>query len=643
MNLLNGSRLTLYGAVGDVGGIGDFFTAKAVREALDQHGPGDIVVHLNSGGGIALEGLAIFNTLRAHQGNVTVIIDAIAASAASLIAMAGDERVMREGAVIMIHHPRAAQAGTADEHRKCAAKLDTLADQFRRIYAVRSGRGEKEIGDMMSAETWMDADDAISLGFATSKINEQSGQATAFDYSLYQNTPADLAEQTGNILMTTKVPTITDDETIEKPKPWAARFYASAGDSGLSVAELTEIVMTSDTRDAAKDALVSKMATTRNVNLPKFGGGRRELDDTSLSGPHGFAKAAGDAIYARMSGTQPEGAAREVMGMSLLDMGSRMLHMSGERISWASRHDVADRVLMAGGHSTSDFPNLLTSAARRVLQTSYESAGSPLKQLARRIDAPDFRALTSVRLSGAPSLDPVNEGAEIGYGTRFETKESFKVGTYGKIFCLTREALINDDLGAFAKSNVDFGRAAARCEADIIASLFTANSGNGIAMDDGSPIYGTARGNKAASGSAITVDALGAARRALREMKDVDGKTLINAVPKYLVVGPAKETEAEKALASLLATQLDDVNPFSGKYTLYVEPRFAGNAWRLFADPADISTIAIAYLNGHNGPSVTTREGWTTLGLEVRAVLDFGAGIENAKGTYLNPGDVPEA
>jgi len=643
MNILNGPHLTLYGAVGDVGGIGDFFTAKAVRDALNEHGPGDITVHLNSGGGIALEGLAIFNTLRAHQGNVTVVIDAIAASAASLIAMAGSERIMREGAVIMIHHPRAAQAGTADEHRKCAAKLDTLADQFRRIYAVRSGRGEQEIGDMMSAETRMDADDAISLGFATSKIDEHSGQATAFDYSLYHNTPADLAEQTGNILMTTKVPAINDDETIEKPKPWAARFYASAGASGISLADLNEIVMTSDTREAAKDALIAKMAATHNANKPNFGPSAMFPDERSLSGLPGFAKAAGDAIYARMSGKQPEGAAREVMGMSLIDMGSRMLQMSGERVSWSSRAEIADRVLMSGGHGTSDFPNLLATAGHRVLQASYEATGSPLKQLARRIDAPDFRALTAIRLSGAPSLDLVNEGAEISYGTRFETKESFRVLTYAKIFSMTREALINNDLGAFAQSNADFGRAAARREADVLADLFNANNGNGISLDDGSPLYSAARGNKAAAGAAITIDSLGAARQALRQMKDVDGKTLINVVPKYLVVGPAKETEAEKALASLLATQLDDVNPFSGKYTLYVEPRFAGNAWRLFADPSEVSTIAIAYLNGNAGPSVTTREGWSTLGLEVRAVLDFGAGLESAKGTYLNPGDSPEA
>jgi hypothetical protein len=121
-------------------------------------------------------------------------------------------------------------------------------------------------------------------------------------------------------------------------------------------------------------------------------------------------------------------------------------------------------------------------------------------------------------------------------------------------------------------------------------------------------------------------------------MKDIDGKTPINVTPRHLVVGPALETTAEQFLHTISAVDSTKVNPFAGALALHVDPRLTGNAWRLFADPAEVATIMIAYLNGAEGPNVETRLGWDVLGLEVRAVLDFGCGVNDFRGTYLNPG-----
>jgi hypothetical protein len=122
-------------------------------------------------------------------------------------------------------------------------------------------------------------------------------------------------------------------------------------------------------------------------------------------------------------------------------------------------------------------------------------------------------------------------------------------------------------------------------------------------------------------------------------MKDLDGKTPINATPKFLVVGPAKEVEAEQFLHTISAVDSTKVNPFGGQLTLAVDPRLIGNAWRLFADPAEVATIMVAYLNGADGPQVDQRLGWDVLGLEIRAVLDVGFGLNDYRGTYLNPGN----
>ncbi|MGO8528055.1 head maturation protease, ClpP-related, partial [Rhizobium ruizarguesonis] len=185
-------ELMLYGPVGFT----DFwdesgFTCSQVIEALAELS-GDIVVRLNSGGGIAMEGSAIHNALKRHDGRVIVKIDAIAASAASLIAMAGDEIEMPLGTLLMIHEPSGMTLGPADDHRRTAGVLDTMTGVFAQVYAERSGLSETEIRRMMKDETWMAPQDAIANGFATS-VSEHAPTASmadaAFDYRTYAKAP----------------------------------------------------------------------------------------------------------------------------------------------------------------------------------------------------------------------------------------------------------------------------------------------------------------------------------------------------------------------------------------------------------------------------------------------------------------------
>lgn len=392
--------------------------------------------------------------------------------------------------------------------------------------------------------------------------------------------------------------------------------------AGMSLSEFRTLALN---RRAEEDGRI----VTRSLNSG---------DGDTLDNPDFLCRSVEDALFARMSGKAPEGAAQELMGRSLLDMGAMLLEARGERVSWRSRERLASQLLTRAA-STSDFPTLLTSAGKRVLVANYRAAACPLRELARRRNASDFRAVSVVKLSEAPRLLEVKEGGEVNYGARAEAKEGFALKTYARIFSLTRQAIINDDLGAFADTSAAFGRSAAETEAELLAGLLTANGGDGINLDDGNPVYGTTRGNKAGAGTAIDVTNLGLARQAMRDTKGLDDVTPLNIVPAHLVVGTAKETEAEQALAALYAAHVADTNPFSGRLTLHVEPRLAGNAWRLFADPASATTLVYGYLNGSDGPLMETREGWDTLGYEFRCVLDFGCGLEGWRGTYLNPGD----
>lgn len=152
-SLLVNGELLLYGDVGDPWGWGDGFTVSDVAAALAEHGEEPLTVRLNSGGGIAFDGVAIYSLLLAHPGAVTMIVDGIAASAASLILMAGAARQIRDGAMVMIHDAASVTWGTTADHQHSALVLDKLSDQYAGIYAARAGMGRQAARDLMKAET----------------------------------------------------------------------------------------------------------------------------------------------------------------------------------------------------------------------------------------------------------------------------------------------------------------------------------------------------------------------------------------------------------------------------------------------------------------------------------------------------------
>lgn len=423
----------------------------------------------------------------------------------------------------------------------------------------------------------------------------------------------------------------------KRQKPWAAQFLMSAAaGSGLTTAQLSEIVAMSDSHNTAKEQLVDMMHKEHNANKPPA-----HPSAGGFADPNFTMQAATDAMYALVTGRQIEGPGKELAAGGVRRVLHSIATARGEKVDpWLSAARMVEKFFMAGGpHSTSDFPNILGSAFNRVLLEAYQPATSALLQLARQRDVADFRDINLVRLGEAAQLQEVAEGGEIKFGTRADDGQKYRVGTYAGLFALTRQALQNDNLGAFNDPVTDFGRAAAATLADKIASVLTDNSGDGQDLEDGSPVYSTTRGNKATSGDAIDVDTVGAARQGLRSMKGLDGKTPIAATPKFLVVGPAKETEAEKVLHTLSAVQVEDVNPFGGALTLAVEPRLSGNAWRLFADPTVLPCFEVAFLNGQRAPFMETRAGWEVLATEFRCVFDFGVAMTDWRGTYLNPGN----
>ena len=185
----SGAEVLIYDEIGAYGISARGFLAEL--GALPEGAAIDL--RINSPGGSVFDAVAIHNALSRHAGTVTVWIDGIAASAASYIAMAGDEIVMPENAFLMIHDPSGLVMGTAADMRDMAGTLDKIAASMMRGYAARSGKPGDEIVAFMAAETWFDAAEALEAGLAT-RMAEPVRIAASFDIGRFRNAPPELVE-----------------------------------------------------------------------------------------------------------------------------------------------------------------------------------------------------------------------------------------------------------------------------------------------------------------------------------------------------------------------------------------------------------------------------------------------------------------
>lgn len=161
----NGRTLFLNGTIADESWYDDDVTPQLFKNDLYSES-GDVTVWLNSPGGDCVAAAQIYNMLKEYPGNITIKIDGIAASAASLIAMAGDYILMSPVSMMMIHNPMTAAIGNADEMQKAAAMLDEVKDSIINAYELKTGLTRAKLSHLMDDETWMNAVTAVDLGFA---------------------------------------------------------------------------------------------------------------------------------------------------------------------------------------------------------------------------------------------------------------------------------------------------------------------------------------------------------------------------------------------------------------------------------------------------------------------------------------------
>lgn len=173
----NTSEITIYGVIG-TSWWNDAVSAKDIDNAIKAAGSNDIVINLNSPGGDAFDGIAIFNRLKRHEGKVTIHVDGWACSAASVIAMAADELTMGLGSMMMIHEASNIVWGTKSDMRKEADVLEELEEGIIDIYMTKANVTREEIREKVNAETWFSAKKAVEIGFANKAEGNEPSEPT---------------------------------------------------------------------------------------------------------------------------------------------------------------------------------------------------------------------------------------------------------------------------------------------------------------------------------------------------------------------------------------------------------------------------------------------------------------------------------
>ena len=198
---------------------GEGFTAKQFVKDLAALDVDAIDLHINSPGGNVFDGQAIFNALRSHPATVTTYIDGLAASIASVVALAGDRVVMASNALFMYHDPFGMVMGDAAEMRQFADVLDKIGDTIADIYVARSTHSPEEVRAGMAAETWLSADEAHAYGFVD-EVADAMKVAARFDLSRFHNAPPVALEQDTPDEPVEGSPEPTAVEAVPEPRVW---------------------------------------------------------------------------------------------------------------------------------------------------------------------------------------------------------------------------------------------------------------------------------------------------------------------------------------------------------------------------------------------------------------------------------------
>ncbi len=275
---------------------------------------------------------------------------------------------------------------------------------------------------------------------------------------------------------------------------------------------------------------------------------------------------------------------------------------------------------------------------------AYQAVASVAAQIAAETDVNDFKEVTRYRLTGVGVFEKVGPDGELKSAELGEDAFTNKVETYGRMITLTRQMLINDDLGAFLQIPRIIGRMSALKREEALFELLLSNPGSFFSAGNSNFLSGAA--------TALSIDSLTQAEQAFLDQTDSEGKPILLAAKTLLVPTSlkvrAQQLMTETRVNELPASAKPANNPHVGKFTPVATPYLnaqgiAGGsalAWYLFADPADVAAIEIAYLRGRRVPTIESGDtNFNTLGVQWRGFFDFGISVQDSRAAVKVKGE----
>ena len=329
----------------------------------------------------------------------------------------------------------------------------------------------------------------------------------------------------------------------------------------------------------------------------------------------------------RLSGSLDE-SSRRFRNSSLVEIAR---YVTGAN-QFESTTEVISRAL-----STSDFPKLLENITGKTLRAAYAQAPKTYDPLVRKITVPDFKEIKRVQIGDVSKFQEKAENGQYKAGKFGEASESYSIKESGLMIQISRQTLINDDLGAMLRLPSMIARSAADFESETVWGEITKNA----VMGDGINVFDAAHNNVAKVPAGINIQSIAAAKSAMRLQRGINGSRL-NITPYYLIVSSAMEVNALQFMHATTPNNDQSTNPFKSSLTVIVEPRLDDvnpNAWYLAADLGQIDLIEMAYLQGQEGLFVDQMYDFDTDGMRMKARLDFGVKIIDHRGFFKNDGE----
>lgn len=683
------AEILIYGIVGDSWDGLDAATLAPAIAGCD----GDLDIRINSPGGYVMEGLAIVNAiarLKQSGKKVTCHIDGLAASMASVIAVAGTEVVMADNALMMIHNPWTCACGDAGELRAEADKLDLLRDQIVKLYAARTGLTAETLLPMLDAETWLTSEQALEQKFVTTVAAALPVVAASFvkpfGFLKAPETPlispvamartqrtAPAASPTQENTMSgtqtgggTPTPTPTPasmttpdakaiaDQAVAAERTRSSNIRQAVHKAQLPAAFAEELVDAGTSIDDARAKIIDKLAEANDATAPRNNAPvvvGTEAREKWLVGARNalLARAGLSALVARAAAARKETIdldPGELRGVHNVELARMALDNAGISCRSYNRDQIVGDALTARNaitQTTSDFPVLLENVMHKVLQAAYAVAPDTWSRVCGIGSVTDFRPHNRYLRGTFGALDTVNEAGEFKNKPIPDgAKELISALTKGNIIALSRQAIVNDDMDAFSGLAVDLGRAAKlSIEIDFYA-LLALNAGLGPIMNDGKTLFHADHGNILAA-AAPSVASFDAARVQMARQKDLSGNEFLDIRPSTwlgpIELGGTTRTLNDAVYDPDTANKLQKPNMVRGLFSDIVDtPRLAGTPWYSFADRDLAPAVEVVFLNGEQEPFLDSQEGWRVDGTEWKVRLDYGVGAVNWRSAARNGG-----